>query len=60
MNANTALRINEAVAQAIECGESEADILAQVNKAMYTALVSKYETQILVAQHRLARLRVES
>jgi len=37
MNANTALKINEAVDQAIRCGESTEDILAQVNRAVARA-----------------------
>lgn len=38
MNANTAIKINDAIAQAVECGESLQDIFAQVRKAASRAL----------------------
>ena len=56
MNANTALKINDAIAQAVECGETEGEIKAQVERALNQALRAKYETAIIVAQHQLSRL----
>ncbi len=37
MNANTAFKINDAVSQAIRCGESTEDVLRQVKRALDTA-----------------------
>jgi len=34
MNANTALKINDAISQAIRCGESTEDVLRQVKRAL--------------------------
>ena len=41
MNANTALKINDAVHQAVTCGESPEDILRLVRVAMEHALETK-------------------
>ena len=46
MNANTALKINDAVSQAISCGESVDAILDQVRKTAAHALRARAEEQI--------------
>ena len=46
MNANTALKINDAVSQAIHCGERVEDILDQVRKAATLAIRNRAEEQI--------------
>jgi len=50
MNANTALKINDAVDQAIRCGESVEAVKAQVRQALERA----------VTEHILKPLRAES
>ena len=42
MNANTALKINDAVSQAVLCGETPEDILGQVYRAAQQALKEKH------------------
>lgn len=56
MNANTALKINDAVDQAVRCGESLGGILAQVERAFQRALVAQQERVIEQAQKRIAEL----
>ena len=50
MNANTALLINDAVAQAVLCGESLTDIRNQVERAISQAVIVKAEAEIAKAQ----------
>ena len=47
MNANTAMKINDAVAQAVKCGEAEFEIRSQVEKALKSALIQKTEAEIV-------------
>lgn len=56
MNANTACKIDDAIAQAIHCGEAETEIRSQVERSIKRALTAKYETAIVVAQHKLTQL----
>ena len=37
MNANTAMKINDAISQAVRCGETSIEIHAQVNRALHWA-----------------------
>lgn len=46
MNANTALRINDAIDQAIHCGESVEDVRRQVRTALARALDERATEQL--------------
>lgn len=46
MNANTALKINDAVHQAVRCGEAVEDIREQVNRALCTALQERHAREL--------------
>ena len=46
MNANTAIKINDAIDQAIRCGESVEDVQHQVRKALETAIKTRAGDQL--------------
>jgi len=46
MNANTALKINDAIDQAVRCGESVEDIQRQVRVALERAIEQRAAAQI--------------
>ena len=56
MNANTALKINDAIDQAVWCGESITDIRAHIHDAMTSALRRKAEARVKEAQANLDAL----
>ena len=53
MNANTALKINDAIEQAVRCGESITDIQTQVMRAIKQALDAKWQARL---EEALARV----
>lgn len=57
MNANTALKINDAVAQAIECGESIEDVFGQVERAAMHAFAEKQKRERAAFLHRIEQAR---
>ncbi len=57
MNANTALKINDAVDQAIRCGESPNAVRDQVERALAQAQIQKHENAIKFHQRTLEGLR---
>ena len=57
MNANTALKINDAIDQAVRCGESITDIQAQVTRAIKQAQKVKWQARLEEAQARVERLQ---
>jgi len=57
MNANTALKLNDAVDQAIRCGESPNAVRDQVERALAQAQIAKAEAAIAFHQRTLAELR---
>ena len=60
MNANTALKINDAVDQAIRCGESVDDVLGQVKRALDHALEARHERLVRKASREVfADVRAE-
>ena len=46
MNANTANKIEDAIAQAVHCGESVEDILHQVRKTLERQIQARADAQI--------------
>lgn len=46
MNANTALKINDAIDQAIRCGESVEDVQQQVRTALTRAIEERAAKQL--------------
>lgn len=57
MNANTALKINDAVDQAIRCGESPTAVRDQVERAIAQAEIQKHENAIKFHRRTLEGLR---
>lgn len=53
MNANTALKIDEAIDQAVWCGESLTDIETQIHNALMSALRRLAEARVKEAQANL-------
>jgi len=49
MNANTALKINDAIDQAIRCGESVEDVQRQVRVALERAIEARAAEQLRLA-----------
>ena len=49
MNANTALKINDAIDQAIRCGESVEDVKRQVRVALERAIEARTAEQLRLA-----------
>jgi len=58
MNANTALKINDAVDQAIRCGESLDEIFEQVRKAARQAFETKQQADREAFQRRIEQARL--
>ena len=57
MNANTALKINDAVDQAIRCGESPTAVRDQVERALAQAQIRKAEAEIAFHTRTIESLR---
>jgi hypothetical protein len=57
MNANTALKIRDAVEQAVTCGETEHEIRETFEGALRRSLIAEQERLIERAQKRIERLR---
>ena len=59
MNANTALKIREAIDQAVWCGESLTEIETTIHDALIDALTRKAVARVKEAQANLDALNAE-
>jgi len=55
MNANTALKINDAIDQAIRCGESVEDVVRQVQNALARAIEQRAASDKSLAEQIQAK-----